>query len=121
MALDSVGQEIQLGDLVVFRRQYRRAPLRFGRIITVNPDTIRIVFYNQRYIDGLIQDSYSITGSVESNNCIVIEREFVQPQLKDRLNEWNSKKKKPDICEFLGMSNRDIGLWARQRCISLER
>lgn len=121
MTLDAIGQGIQLGDLVVFRRQYRHAPLRFGRIITINEDKVRIAFHIQRYVEGILQDSYNLTGSVESSNCIIIEREFIQPELKVKLAEWNDRKKKPDICEFFGMSTRDFGFWTKSRCMPLER
>lgn len=121
MIYDAVGQEISFGDLVIFRRQYRRASLRYGKIVSIGFDTVKIAFPTIKYESGGYYNDYMLTGNVSSGNCVVMEREFIQPELKEKLAEWSNKKRKKPLHEFLNFSKSEVFSWAGTRCLPLER
>lgn len=121
MTYDALGQEINLGDLVVFKRQYRRAAFRYGKVVSIGINTVRMVYPKVKYEGAEYCNTYELTGSVDSLHCVVIEREFVQPELKEKLVEWSSKKRKKPLHEFLNFSKSEVFSWAGTRCLPLER
>lgn len=123
--IDAIGQEIQLGDLVVFKRNYKRTSIRIGRIIGTGINKIMVVYPSKRYVYEGNQhttfDSYEISGWFFDLNCVVLEREFIQPDLKIKLTEWKGKNKNIPLHEFLGMAEIEMNQWIRTRLLPIER
>lgn len=121
MVQDSAGQEIQLGDLVVYKKQYRYSRMGLGRVVSIGNNTVTLVHSGYKYRDGEKVLGYKMTGAMNPQNCYIVEREFVQPSLKEKLEAWNGKKtKRGPVDKALGMGEFDVAMWSQTRCTPME-
>lgn len=116
--LDSVGQKVEIGDLVIFLSGYRTKNMKFGRVVYINSGKIKVAYASIGYDveRNESEPSYIVRGPIRTYNCVVIEREYIQPELKNLLNNWNSSRKKKPLHEFLNMPKSVINQWTKERC-----
>jgi hypothetical protein len=120
---DCANQDIQLGDLVVFKKGSRYTTMQLGRVAALSKLQMRLLYPTTGY--GLVRkEIYAITGSMDPKNCFVVEREFVQPDLKLKLKEWSKlklkNKDKKSLEKTLRMKESDIIMWCKTRCTPKE-
>ncbi len=117
---DSAEQKIQLGDLIVFRIGY---DLVLGRVLKIFDPSNMLVSYVQPKRDKRdkndIKSLKYYTSTISPGNSFIIEREFIQPELKEKLSRWNGKNQ--SLRKALGMSTYDIVMWSMTRSTSIER
>jgi ribosomal protein L24 len=113
---DVMKQEIQLGDLVAVQTGSRYATLKPGRVVRICERSVRVAIEGHTWRSN---DNYRVTRATDPRNVIVIEREFVQPGIKKRLESWNGSAKKK-IHEVIGCGSNDVIQWINSRCSSLE-
>lgn len=118
---DIIGQEIEYGDLVTYI--VGKNTLKVGRVIGKDSDCVKLCIYWQKFENGYEEfiSTYTITSRINICYMVVLEREFIQPELKDKLEKWNKLKKKPELGKYLEMDDLTMAMWSKTRCSSLEK
>jgi hypothetical protein len=116
---DIIGQEIEYGDLVIY---VIGKEIKVGRVVEKAIDSVKLCICSNKFDpEGERLDTYRITSRINICYIVVLEREFIQPELKDKLEQWNKLKKKPELGKYLGMDDLTMAMWSKNRCSSLEK